>query len=58
MRRAEAVGFGVASADDDDALSRSRYQLTGRNVIPLADPVLLRQGLMAKWMPFSSRPGT
>ena len=57
VRRAQAIGAGIAAADDHHALAR------GQNLV--GDRRRRRRALfccgrnsMAKWMPFSSRPGT
>ena len=58
MRGAEAVGAGVAAADDDDVLVlRGDERLVG-DIVAFAAAVLQRRYSIAKWMPVSSRPGT
>ena len=45
MDRAQAVGAGVAAADDHDALALGRDDVGRRHVIPRQPPILLRQVL-------------
>ena len=58
MGGAEAVGAGVAAADDDDvlALGGDRHLVDGE--VALLRPVGQGRYSIAWWMPPSSRPGT
>ena len=58
MRGADAVGAGVAAADDDDVLALGGDVLAVREVRCRAGSSCSRcRNSIAKWMPFSSRPG-
>ena len=58
VHRAEAVGAGVAAADDDDVLALGGDELVVGIVSPSQRLFCSVRYSIAKWMPFSSRPGT
>ena len=54
---AEAIGAGIAAADDDDALAGGENLGRGITVSPWQRLFCCGRNSMAKWMPLSSRPG-
>ena len=57
MRGAEAVGAGVAAADDDDVLAFAEMNCSSATASPSQRWFCCGRYSIAKWMPLSSRPG-